>query len=105
MDRLGGVNFIVFYILNEHIRRLKIVPEELKKQLGLNETVNVTFRIDKDGKVQNPKGDHQNPLLNKEAERVISRLLKWIPAAHLGQEIDCMNVLPIRFFVRDHRKM
>ena len=61
-------------------------------------TVIVNFVIKNNGKVENVKIDRGiNPLLDKEAARVISILPEWIPGKQQGKAVDVSYTIPIQF--------
>ena len=43
-----------------------------------------------------------DPLLDKEAVRVISAMPKWIPAKHNGERVDAKYTLPVVFRLTDN---
>lgn len=73
-------------------------PEEAKAE-GIEGKVFVSFVVEKDGSVSNVKSvGNPNPILAKEAERVVKAMPKWKP----GKTRKCKKVrvqytLPINF--------
>jgi TonB family protein len=58
----------------------------------------VTFVIDKDGNVVNPKiARGINPSLDKEALRVVGSMPKWIPGKEKGKNVAVSYTVPISF--------
>jgi len=72
-------------------------PEKAKAQ-GIQGTVVVRFVIDKTGKVKNPEILRSvDPLLDKEALRVISKLQDFTPAENDGKPVSVYFTMPIVF--------
>ncbi|MDE6297677.1 MAG: TonB family protein [Muribaculaceae bacterium] len=72
-------------------------PEEAVKE-GKEGRVIVRFVVDKNGVVANPeivKG--VDPVLDKEALRVVGLMKKWTPATVDGEPVDSYYVLPVAF--------
>jgi periplasmic protein TonB len=68
------------------------------KQKKIQNTVLCCFFIEKDGSVKQAQVlQPVNPLLDKEALRVIRALPKWIPARKHGQPIRVKYILPVSF--------
>ena len=56
------------------------------------------FTITRDGIVKDVAVTKSvDPLLDKEAVRVISAMPKWIPAKHNGERVDAKYSLPVTF--------
>ncbi|MDD3239846.1 MAG: energy transducer TonB, partial [Lachnospira sp.] len=70
---------------------------EFVKEKTLKE-LTVSFMVQKDGSLADVRVVHSlNPLLDKEALRVISMMPLWTPALYNGKPVDCRFVLPISF--------
>jgi len=61
----------------------------------------IQLKIDKTGNAKSVQSRAPHPLLEKEAERVINSLPKFIPAKNKGQEVDIVYNLPIIFNIED----
>lgn len=68
------------------------------KAAKLESTVLCCFFIDKDGSVKQPTVlQSANPLLDREAIRVLGTLPKWMPAKKQGKPIRVKYILPVSF--------
>lgn len=68
------------------------------KDKGIENTVICCFFIEKDGSIKQPfVMQPVNPMLDREALRVLSTLPKWIPAKKQGKPIRVKYILPISF--------
>jgi protein TonB len=88
----GGMDDLSYFIYT-HIK----YPDDAIKA-GIEGRVIVSFIIDETGKVKNVKtlkGVH--PLLDKEAERVVSLMPNWIPGKHNGKNVKVQFNLPVTF--------
>lgn len=84
--------------LNDWINEEMRYPDSMKEK-GITGTVYVTFIVTKKGKIENPqitKG--VDPILDKEALRVINSLPKWIPGKEGGKAVDVPLTLPVKFY-------
>ncbi|WP_167604699.1 M56 family metallopeptidase [Maribellus sediminis] len=78
---------------------------------GINGTVYVSFLIDENGKVVNPKvKGGVDPALDKEALRVVSSLPAWKPAEEDGQPVKADYTVPVKFelsedLMREYKKV
>ncbi len=83
--------------LREDISELVKYPEEAKKQ-GVSGKVFITFVVDENGKVINPKiARGVDPSLDKEALRVMGLLKTWQPGTQRGQAVKVEYTVPINF--------
>ena len=83
--------------LKEFIDQNVIFPDSIKKE-GISGIVTVSFRIEKDGKVDKVKlvrGIH--PVCDSEAIRVARLLAYWQPGTSFGKPISCNVLVPIEF--------
>lgn len=82
--------------MNNHIRKNFRYPE-IAQEMGIQGRVYVNFIIDKDGSITNIKmrGPDQN--LEKEAERIISRLPNMTPGKQRGRPVRVPFGIPIIF--------
>ena len=72
-------------------------PEEAKKK-NITGKVYVSFVVNKEGKVEDSKVERGvDPLLDKEALRVIKQLKTWTPGSQRGVKVKVMFTLPINF--------
>lgn len=75
---------------------LKYPPQAVKD--GIQGTVNVSFIIDKDGKVQNVRVTRSvDPLLDAEAVRVVEASPKWRPGRLRGEKVRTSMTIPVEF--------
>lgn len=81
-----------------HIIRNFNYPKEAIKE-NIEGKVLVQFTINKEGKVIDirKKGPVNGALLEKEAERLIAKLPKFIPGKHNGNSVNVKYALPITF--------
>jgi len=81
---------------NDIVQAIKY-PEEAKKN-NISGKVFVSFVVNKEGEVENPKIERGvNPLLDKEALRVIENLKTWSPGTQRGVKVKVMFTVPINF--------
>lgn len=74
-----------------------IYPQELLGK-GISGKVYVQFVIEKDGSVTNVRIIRSvNPILDKEAIRVVKSMPKWIPARSKGKPVRCAYTVPVPF--------
>lgn len=100
MPEFKGGREKLFSYLVENIK----YPEEAKKK-GTQGTVFVTFVITKTGKVENVsilRG--VDPLLDKEALRVVKMMPDWNPGKEKGKQVNVQFNLPIKFSLDDNAK-
>lgn len=79
-------------------------PEEAKKQ-NISGKVFISFVVDENGKVIDPKiarGVH--PLLDKEAIRVMGTLKTWKPGKQSGKVVKVAYTIPINFALNGNSK-
>jgi TonB family protein len=103
----------VFYMVEEmpvypggEIALRKFIANEIKYPVEAQKDtiqgrVYVTFIVDKEGLVQEPKiarGVH--PSLDKEALRVVSGLPQWVPGRQRGQAVKVSYTVPISFVLQ-----
>lgn len=83
--------------LNEFIQKNLTYPEEARKA-GLEGTVIVTYIIDVNGKVTNPKVIRGIQLdMDKEALRVTNLIKGWKPASQGGRPVSTTVTMPVEF--------
>ena len=90
----GGLTALKRY-LAEHV---KYPPKARKK--GVSGTVWVNFTVDENGKVKDvyvDKTHSLDPLLDKEAIRVVSSLPKWTPGKQRGETVPVELSVPVEF--------
>ena len=91
----GGDKALMTYIW----KNIKYPDDAIKA--GIKGKVLVTFVIDKDGNVINPKIVRSlSPTTDKEALRVVSSLPKWIPGKQSGKNVDVKYSVPISFALK-----
>ena len=72
-------------------------PEEARKN-GIQGTVVVTFVVEKDGSISEPKIARSiDFLIDLEAARVISKMPKWNPGKQMGEIVRVKYALPVTF--------
>jgi TonB family protein len=73
----------------------------LARDKGIQGKVYVTFVVSKDGTVKNVKVVRGvDPILDKEAIRVISSLPTWIPGEQRGKKVNVSYTVPINFVLQ-----
>jgi len=82
--------------MNKHIKRNFRYPE-IAQEMGIQRRVYVSFIIDKDGSINNitMRGPDQN--LEKEAQRIISKLPQMIPGKQRGRAVRVPFSIPKTF--------
>ncbi len=81
---------------NDIVKAIKY-PEEAKKN-GISGKVFVSFVVNKEGKIEEPKIERGvDPLLDKEALRVVQQLKTWTPGSQRGIKVKVMFTVPINF--------
>ncbi|MEP7168078.1 MAG: energy transducer TonB [Bacteroidota bacterium] len=80
--------------------RSNIKYPPLARENGIEGTVYVTFIVDKDGKVKEPKLLRGVTGLDEEALRVISRMPDWKPGKQNGRTVAVQYNLPVRFTLK-----
>ena len=86
--------------MNEHIKKNFNYPESAL-ELGLYGKVFVLFSIDANGTVSNIKSRGPSPVLEKEAERIISLLPKMEPGKQRGEPVKVPYSIPIYFKIEN----
>ncbi len=88
----GGESALRQFIANN------IIYPELAKDNGIQGKVYVTFVVSKSGSVANAKiARGVDPLLDKEALRVVNSLPAWIPGYQEGKPVNVSYTVPINF--------
>ena len=82
--------------MRKHIRKNFRYPE-ITQKLGIQGRVYVSFVISKDGQIINIKMRGPDKNLEKEAERIISKLPKMIPGKQRGQLVRVPLSIPVVF--------
>ncbi|MDC0874739.1 energy transducer TonB [Flavobacteriaceae bacterium] len=85
--------------MRKHIRKNFRYPEITQKS-GIQGRVYVSFVISKDGQIINIKMRGPDKNLEKEAERIISKLPKMIPGKQRGQLVRVPFSIPIVFMLQ-----
>jgi protein TonB len=85
--------------MRKHIRKNFRYPE-INQKLGIQGKVYVSFVISKDGQIINIKMRGPDKNLEKEAERIISKLPKMIPGKQRGQLVRVPFSIPIVFMLQ-----
>ena len=85
--------------MRKHIRKNFRYPE-IAQKLGIQGRVYVSFVISKDGQIINIKMRGPDKNLEKEAERIISKLPKMIPGKQRGQLVRVPFSVPIVFILQ-----
>lgn len=74
---------------------------EMAKENDIQGTVYVRFLVDKDGSVTGIEVVRGvDPLLDKEATRVISKLQAFKPAKYMGKPVKTRMVMPVKFVLQ-----
>ena len=88
----GGQTAMLKYIM-ENIKYPKQIMEE-----GIQGRVTVSFIVEKDGRVSNVRLLRSvQPLLDKEAVRVVKSMPKWSPGKQNGKPVRVRFNLPVMF--------
>ena len=82
--------------MNKHIRKNFRYPE-IAQEMGIQGRVNVNFIISKDGSITNIRMRGPDKNLEKEAERIISRLPNMTPGKQRGRAVRVPFSIPITF--------
>lgn len=83
--------------LSKFLSRNTRYPKQARKQ-KIQETVLVSFIVEKDGSISNITGYFKNNiLLREEAVRVISKMPYWIPASINGEKVRQQFLQPVQF--------
>jgi protein TonB len=90
----GGEAALLQYLRNN----IKYPP--MARENGIEGTVYVTFVVDKDGKVKEPKLLRGVTGLDEEALRVISHMPDWKPGKQNGRTVAVQYNLPVRFTLK-----
>lgn len=90
----GGEAALLAYL------RSNIKYPPLARENGIEGTVYVTFVVDKDGKVKEPKLLRGVTGLDEEALRVISKMPDWKPGKQNGRTVAVQYNLPVRFTLK-----
>ena len=82
--------------INKHIRRNFRYPE-IAQEMGIQGRVYVNFIIAKDGTIQNIRMRGPDKNLEKEAQRIISKLSNMTPGKQRGRAVRVPFSIPITF--------
>ena len=82
--------------MNKHIRKNFRYPE-IAQEMGIQGRVFVNFIISKDGSIKNIRMRGPDKNLEKEAERIISKLPKMTPGKQRGRAVRVPFSIPIIF--------
>jgi protein TonB len=82
--------------INKHIRRNFRYPE-IAQEMGIQGRVYVNFIIAKDGTIQNIRMRGPDKNLEKEAQRIISKLPNMTPGKQRGRAVRVPFSIPITF--------
>ncbi|MBQ5551600.1 MAG: energy transducer TonB, partial [Bacteroidales bacterium] len=75
---------------------------EMAKENDIQGTVYVRFVVDTDGSVSNVEVLRGvDPLLDKEAKRVVETLPKWKPGRQRGKAVKVSHAVPIKFALQN----
>lgn len=87
--------------LRKDISELVKYPDDAKKK-GISGKVYITFIVDENGKVVNPRiARGVDASLDKEALRVMGLLKTWKPGKQRGQVVKVEYTIPINFALQD----
>ena len=82
--------------MQEHIRKHFNYPKEAQEQ-GIQGRVAIMFGINTEGDIVDIKSKGPSPILEAEAQRIITRLPKMEPAKQDGKPADVIFSIPITF--------
>ena len=87
--------------LRKYIAENVLYPE-MAKENDIQGTVYVRFVVDTDGSVSNVEVLRGvDPLLDKEAKRVVETLPKWKPGRQRGKAVKVSHSVPIKFALQN----
>ena len=82
--------------VRNHIRKHFRYPQEAQ-ELGIQGRVAIMFGINTEGDIVDVKSKGPSPILEAEAQRIIARLPKMVPAKQDGKPADVIFSIPITF--------
>ncbi|MDC6365785.1 MULTISPECIES: energy transducer TonB [Flavobacteriaceae] len=83
-------------MMQKHIQRHFKYPE-MAQEMGLQGRVHIVFTIQKDGSIADVRMRGPHEVLEKEAERIISKLPKMTPGKQRGTPVKVPFSIPITF--------
>lgn len=96
----GGVNQLYLYLNNN------LVYPKAALRMGISGTVYVNFTVAKDGSLENVNVIKEvDPLLDREAVRVVKSMPNWIPGKQKGKAVKVSYNLPVSFKLADGDKV
>lgn len=96
----GGVNQLCLYLNNN------LVYPKAALRMGISGTVYVNFTVAKDGSLENVNVIKEvDPLLDREAVRVVKSMPNWIPGKQKGKAVKVSYNLPVSFKLADGDKV
>lgn len=96
----GGVNQLYLYLNNN------LVYPKAALRMGISGTVYVNFTVAKDGSLENVNVIKEvDPLLDREAVRVVKSMPNWIPGKQKGKAVKVSYNLPVSFKLADGDKI
>jgi protein TonB len=79
----------------------KILYPVIAQENGIQGKVYVTFVVSADGSVKNAKiARGVDPVLDKEALRVVSTMPRWTPGKQRGKAVNVFYTIPISFILQ-----
>lgn len=96
----GGVNQLYLYLNNN------LIYPKAALRMGISGTVYVNFTVAKDGSLENVNVIKEvDPLLDREAVRVVKSMPNWIPGKQKGKAVKVSYNLPVSFKLADGDKV
>ena len=93
MPQFPGGNAALFEYLSKHIKYPVIAEEN-----GIEGRVIVTFVVERDGSITDVKVVKSvDPSLDKEAQRVVKSMPRWIPGKQNGSAVRVKYTVPVTF--------
>ena len=93
MPQFPGGNAALFEYLSKHIKYPVIAEEN-----GIQGRVIVTFVVERDGSIPDVKVlKSVDPSLDKEAQRVVKSMPRWIPGKQNGSAVRVKYTVPVTF--------
>ena len=93
MPQFPGGNAALFEYLSKHIKYPVIAEEN-----GIQGRVIVTFVVERDGSITDVKVVKSvDPSLDKEAQRVVKSMPRWIPGKQNGSAVRVKYTVPVTF--------
>lgn len=87
--------------ITDHISRRFNIATGAASNLTGRQRINIQFRINKNGKVDNIVANGDHPSIEKEATRVMKSLPKMIPGEQRGKPVGVLYSLPLIYKIKE----